>query len=193
MPARERMDQVEDILRFLNEKRIRCTYGAIGKVIGKDAQWVGSHLGIRRPEASWVVNSKTRKPTGYTENQYHRDLFRTEKIIFSGIELKNALDEWRLRPGRIHDPFEKLGDDKGTKMREAASMRSRRLAPNERRALAILNADQYWGKSRIRKQYRALVKCLHPDSNCGDRSDESRLREVVWAWDQIKVSKNFSD
>jgi hypothetical protein len=29
--------------------------------------------------------------------------------------------------------------------------------------------------------------------NGGDRSDEERLQEVVWAWDQIKDSRNFSD
>ena len=29
--------------------------------------------------------------------------------------------------------------------------------------------------------------------NGGDRSDEDRLQEVVWAWDQIKDSRNFKD
>jgi len=29
--------------------------------------------------------------------------------------------------------------------------------------------------------------------NGGDRSDEDRLQEVVWAWDQIKESRNFTD
>jgi len=29
--------------------------------------------------------------------------------------------------------------------------------------------------------------------NGGDRSDEDRLQEVVWAWDQIKDSRNFRD
>ncbi len=186
------MDQVDEILEFLNEKRIRCTYGAVGYVIGRDAQWVGNHLGTRRPEASWVVNAKTRKPTGYSEGQYHRDLFRTEKIIYSGIELTNALDEWKLRLSEINDPIKILGNKK-TKKREAASAQIRRLTPNERRALAILDAGQDWEKSRIRKQYKTLVKCLHPDSNRGDRSDEIRLTEVVWAWDQIKGSSKFSD
>ncbi|MFZ1348722.1 MAG: molecular chaperone DnaJ, partial [Tabrizicola sp.] len=27
----------------------------------------------------------------------------------------------------------------------------------------------------------------------GDRSDEDRLQEVVWAWDQIKDSRNFKE
>ena len=48
-------------------------------------------------------------------------------------------------------------------------------------------------KAEIRKQYKSLVKDLHPDMNGGDRSDEDRLQEVVWAWDQIKDSRSFKD
>ena len=48
-------------------------------------------------------------------------------------------------------------------------------------------------KSEIRKQYKKLVKDLHPDMNGGERADEDRLQEVVWAWDQIKDSRSFKD
>ena len=34
---------------------------------------------------------------------------------------------------------------------------------------------------------------MHPDMNGGNRDDEERLQEVVWAWDQIKDSRNFRD
>ena len=29
--------------------------------------------------------------------------------------------------------------------------------------------------------------------NGGDRSQEDQLAEVVWAWDQIKVSRSFKE
>ena len=29
--------------------------------------------------------------------------------------------------------------------------------------------------------------------NGGERADEDRLQEVVWAWDQIKDSRSFKD
>ena len=48
-------------------------------------------------------------------------------------------------------------------------------------------------KTEIRKAYKALVKVLHPDMNGGDRSQEEQLSEVVWAWDQLKDSRNFAD
>jgi DnaJ-domain-containing protein 1 len=70
---------------------------------------------------------------------------------------------------------------------------SRKLPPTERKALEVLDARDSWTKPEIRKQYKSLVKDLHPDMNGGDRSDEERLQEVVWAWDQIKDSRFFRD
>jgi hypothetical protein len=69
----------------------------------------------------------------------------------------------------------------------------RRLPASERRALEILDAREHWTRMEIRKQYKSLVKDLHPDLNGGNRADEDRLQEVVWAWDQIKDSRNFRD
>ncbi len=68
---------------------------------------------------------------------------------------------------------------------------SRKLPPTERRAVDILEAKDHWTKHEIRKAYKALIKILHPDMNGGDRSDEERLQEVVWAWEQIKISRHF--
>ncbi|MCB1375499.1 MAG: DnaJ domain-containing protein [Rhodobacteraceae bacterium] len=92
------------------------------------------------------------------------------------------------------DPTELLGD-KATLNPGAdrKSPRARRLPPTERRALEILDAQDNQTKQEIRKQYKALVKDLHPDMNGGRRDDEARLAEVVWAWEQIKVSRSFRD
>lgn len=90
----------------------------------------------------------------------------------------------------VDDPHQILGDN-ATQNPGRGVEQSRRLPPTERRALEILEARDHWTKVEIRKQYRSLVKDLHPDMNGGDRADEERLQEVVWAWDQIKDSKNF--
>ena len=98
MNARQKLDQVDEILEFLNEKRIRCTYTALAEAIGTNApRSVGRYLGRPRQKASWVVRKDKGTPTGYSENERHPDLLRTEKIIDSGLELMKALDEWRLR------------------------------------------------------------------------------------------------
>jgi DnaJ-domain-containing protein 1 len=94
----------------------------------------------------------------------------------------------------IDDPMEVLGDNA---TRNPGSVKpggaTRRLPPTERKALEILDARDHWSRSEIRRQYKSLVKDLHPDMNGGNRDDEDRLQEVVWAWEQIKESRLFRD
>ena len=93
----------------------------------------------------------------------------------------------------IEDPHQVLGDNATRNPGRATNGSGRKLPPTERRAIDILDAKENWTKAEIRKSYKALIKVLHPDMNGGDRSDEERLQEVVWAWDQIKISRNFAD
>jgi len=96
----------------------------------------------------------------------------------------------------IDDPHQVLGD-KATQRRPGQTRpggnATRRLPSIERKALEVLDARDTWTRTEIRKQYKGLVKDLHPDRNAGNRADEERLQEVVWAWDQIKDSRSFRD
>lgn len=92
----------------------------------------------------------------------------------------------------IDDAHQVLGENATRNPGKGASG-TRRLPPTERRAIEILDARDNMTKPEIRKVYKALIKVLHPDMNGGDRSQEEQLTEVVWAWDQIKVSRNFKD
>lgn len=92
----------------------------------------------------------------------------------------------------VDDPMEILGTN-ATQNPGRVSASTRKLPPTERRALEILDARDSWSKVEIRRQYKALVKDLHPDMNGGNRADEDRLQEVVWAWDQIKDSRYFKE
>jgi DnaJ-domain-containing protein 1 len=95
------------------------------------------------------------------------------------------------------DPMSLLGDkatlNPGAARQATTARAQRRLPPTERRALEILDAQDSQTKAEIRRQYKALVKDLHPDLNGGRRDDEARLAEVVWAWEQIKSSRSFRD
>lgn len=93
----------------------------------------------------------------------------------------------------IEDPHEVLGDNATRNPGKTNAAGSRRLPAAERKAIDILEAKDNMTKAELRKQYKKLIKELHPDLNGGDRSDEDRLQQVVWAWDQIKVSKVFKD
>ncbi len=92
----------------------------------------------------------------------------------------------------IEDPHQVLGEN-ATRNPGKAVTGSRRLPPTERRAIEILDARDTWSKQELRKAYKALIKVLHPDMNGGDRSREEQLAEVVWAWDQVKASRNFRE
>lgn len=93
----------------------------------------------------------------------------------------------------VDDPHQVLGD-KATRNpgKSQTGGTTRRLPPTERRAIEILDARDHWTKTEIRKAYKSLIKVLHPDMNGGDRGHEEQLQEVVWAWDQIKDSRNFT-
>lgn len=92
----------------------------------------------------------------------------------------------------VDDPHQILGENATRNPGKSETGATRRLPPTERRAIEILEARDHWTKAEIRRQYKSLVKDLHPDMNGGDRADEDRLQEVVWAWDQIKDSRNFA-
>jgi len=93
----------------------------------------------------------------------------------------------------VNDPMGLLGDKATQSPGKPVNNATRKLPAQERKAVEILDARDSWTKTEIRKQYKSLVKDLHPDMNGGDRSDEERLQEVVWAWDQIKDSRYFKE
>ena len=57
----------------------------------------------------------------------------------------------------------------------------------------ILGCSKNASEDELKKAFRSKAKDLHPDRNSGSRADEDRLSEVVWAWDQIKLSRSFKD
>ena len=93
----------------------------------------------------------------------------------------------------VDDPHQVLGKNATQNPGKSGTGGStKRLPPTERRAIEILEAKDHWTKAEVRKAYKGLIKILHPDMNGGDRSQEEQLAEVVWAWDQIKDSRNFT-
>ncbi|WP_370553377.1 DnaJ domain-containing protein [Falsirhodobacter sp. alg1] len=131
---------------------------------------------------------------GKTEDDFQEFL---DKDRFGGSEARpftKRPDEGHVwsRVG-IDDPMGILGDRSSPAPQRVNNGATRKLPPTERKALEILEARDTWGRLEIRKQYKSLVKDLHPDMNGGNRADEERLQEVVWAWDQIKESRFFRD
>ncbi|MEL6979787.1 MAG: J domain-containing protein [Pseudomonadota bacterium] len=96
----------------------------------------------------------------------------------------------------LDDPLEALGDKATLNPGERGQAREARekvLPKTVRRALTIMELDALATKTEIRLRYKELVKRFHPDQNGGDRSEEARLRDVLWAWDQLKSNDAFRD
>ena len=128
--------------------------------------------------------------SGATEEEFEEQLDK-DRVWERETKPFSRKDEQRAwaRLG-VDDPHQILGAN-ATRNPGKAVAGGRKLPPTERRALEILEAKDTWTKTEIRKQYKSLVKDLHPDMNGGKREDEDRLQEVVWAWEQIKDSRNF--
>jgi hypothetical protein len=130
---------------------------------------------------------------GKTEEEFEKAIDDSRVWDRPTKPFRKATEEGRAwaRLG-VEDPHEILGAN-ATRNPGKAATGTRRLPPTERKALEILDARDTWSRGEIRKQYKSLVKDLHPDMNGGNRDDEDRLQEVVWAWDQLKDSRNFRE
>lgn len=132
---------------------------------------------------------------GQTEAEMLESMER-DRVGARATEKPLGRDDERLAWQRlgIEDPHQVLGANATRNPARAnPNGATRKLPPTERKAVEILDARDTWTKSEIRKQYKSLVKDLHPDRNAGGRADEERLQEVVWAWEQIKDSRSFRD
>jgi len=87
-----KQETVRLVLKKLNERKIRCTYGAVADLLRVPPVGVSQYLGDKRPEASWVVGKSTKLPSGYAPSDYHPELLSSEYVIESGGELKLLLD-----------------------------------------------------------------------------------------------------
>ncbi|MGV6889470.1 DnaJ domain-containing protein [Rhodophyticola sp. SM2404] len=130
---------------------------------------------------------------GTTEAEMEAQLDRDRVWDRPTKPFKKSVEEKAWARLGVDDAHQVLGENATRNPGKSTTGGTRKLPPTERRAIQILEAKDHWTKPEIRKSYKALIKILHPDMNGGDRSDEERLQEVVWAWDQIKASRNFKE
>ncbi|SLN25887.1 Chaperone protein DnaJ [Pseudoruegeria aquimaris] len=127
---------------------------------------------------------------GATEEEMDKQINKDRVWGRETKPFKKSVEQQAWERLGISDAHEVLGGN-ATRNPGRSAGGGRKLPPTERRAIEILDAKDTMTKAEVRKQYKALIKVLHPDMNGGDRSQEEQLQEVVWAWDQIKDSRNF--
>lgn len=91
---------VQQVLDFLNRNKLRATYRDVAGFLRVPSPALAELLGPRRPEASWVVNDETGKPSGYSEPECHPDLRIHDVIVDQDdLRLRMSLDQ-RVPPAR---------------------------------------------------------------------------------------------
>lgn len=66
------------------------------------------------------------------------------------------------------------------------------LTPDERRALETLGLSLDADRRELRSRYSQLVRKYHPDRNGGDRGFETRLQQVVEAYQVLRKAAAFA-
>ncbi len=89
------------------------------------------------------------------------------------------------------DPLEAISAR--ARMRQPA-MRAdgRAVTLDERRALELLGLQLNANRLELRQRYSELVRRYHPDRNGGDRSYETRLQQVVEAYQLLRRAAVFA-
>jgi hypothetical protein len=89
-----------EIIRFLNHEQVRATYRAVAGVLGVIPRTMGSKLGPRCLESSWVVSTATGLPSDYDHDEMHPALLHKTEIIATGRELTRRMSAWRTAKAR---------------------------------------------------------------------------------------------
>ena len=67
-------EQLNEILDFLNDRKMRATYGAVANYLGVHPVAMRKLFGDPSIRASWVVNGTEELPTNYPAELIHPDL-----------------------------------------------------------------------------------------------------------------------
>ena len=97
-----------------------------------------------------------------------------------GANVKAAAGEAASGIHDLHGVFNKA------KRAAAEAPRQPRYGKVAIKALEALDLDESADAAAIRARYLLLVKRMHPDANGGDRSRETKLQEVINAYNTLK-------
>ena len=82
----------------------------------------------------------------------------------------------------VKDPFDLMGEG------EIHGRPRRTVRNQELKSLHELGLDETATQEAATKQYKVLIKRLHPDANKGSRANEDKLNKVIKAYEYLKTS-----
>lgn len=124
-------------------------------------------IAAQSPTAGWETESRAFRPAGSADLPPRWADFR-DPMDALGARFRQRMDEAR---------------------REAADPRFTR---DEHRALKLMDLPTDADRGALRRRYSELVRKYHPDRNGGDRSYETRLADVVAAYQLLRKAHAFA-
>ena len=139
----------------------------------------------------------------------HVRAFNAGYNFFSGMSPEEIHDAQRPYAGWARDNRVYAGGDPGPRWADfadpldAIAARFRRtpapertdgkpLSGQDRASLKVLGLQADADRMALRRRYSELVRRYHPDRNGGDRTHETRLREVIAAYQQLRQAPAFA-
>jgi len=99
-----------------------------------------------------------------------------------GDSAKSKKSAGKSKAPKADDPFDLMGEG------EIHGRPRRTVRNQELKALHELGLDETATKETATKQYKVLIKRLHPDANKGSRANEDKLTKVIKAYEYLKTS-----
>ena len=124
-------------------------------------------MAAQTPTSGWETESRSFRPAGSADLPPRWADFK-DPIDALGARFRQRMDEAR---------------------REAANPG---LSREEHGAMQLLGLPADADRAALRRRYSELVRRYHPDRNGGDRSFESRLGEVVAAYQLLRKTSAFA-
>lgn len=109
----------------------------------------------------------------------HRPTWKMGENAKSGSAKRAA----SMGKAKIDDPFNITGEKAEVHARPRRTVRNQEL-----KSLHELGLDETATAESATKQYKVLIKRLHPDANKGSRANEEKLTRVIKAYEYLKTS-----
>ena len=93
------MENLKQVLEFLNRNKLRAGYRDVAGFLGLPPGSLSEMLEHRRPDACWVVNLETGRPSGYSEAECDPAL-RSNDIIADEDDLRARFRRDQKATGR---------------------------------------------------------------------------------------------
>jgi DnaJ domain len=113
--------------------------------------------------------------------------WQSEVRAFSPTAGIDSAPRW----GDFVDPVEAISA-RARRRRPAERKDGGTVTPDQRRALDLLGLSLDADRRELRNRYSQLVRKYHPDRNGGDRSHETRLQQVVEAYQLLRRAAAFA-